>query len=195
MSNRNVEVTEEPTPFALFFDGEMLGTLRKRYGFSFIGGNLKVFLENARRQKLDVWEMGKEELSGWKRHVEELGKEPFITAKDVAKVALFGPFANIKIPMQVVKGLEFRDQKSVVLIFTFMVGSFLKKPIFGAIVFPNTPQGKEDMFQYFRNMVSEASVDPISEKNWRSTEKTRKRMSSKSPDIEGLKENVWKRIL
>ena len=67
---------EKPRLFVLFFDGEMLGVLRKRYGFGWVGGNLKVFLENARRQKFDVWEISKEKLSEWKRHVEELGQDP-----------------------------------------------------------------------------------------------------------------------
>jgi parallel beta-helix repeat protein len=188
-------LAEKPAPFVLFFDGEMLGSLRKKYGIGLIGGNPKVFLENARRQNINVSEMGKEELDEWKRRVEELGREPLITGKDVAKIALFGPFAGVKIPMQVVMGLEFEDYESVVLIFAFMVGAFFKTSIFGALVFPSTFQGKEGMFQYFKNMASEVSIDPISDSNWKSSEKTRKRMTSKASDIEGLEENIWKRLL
>lgn len=202
-------MVEKPAPFVLLFAGGLLESLRRKYKIGLRGGHPKVFLENARRQNINVSEMGKEELDEWKSRVEKLGRDDHQLAKDIAKVALFGPGAA-KMPMQVTKALKFEDSKSVVLIFNFSVGSIFgtKSFILGTMVFPSTPQGKEDVFQYFRNLVSEAwdesqkllsqklgAICPISEKIWKRSEKTRKKIASKAPDIEGLEENLWKKIL
>lgn len=183
-------------PFVLFFGGGLLEGLRKKYKIGLRGGHPKVLIENARRQGLIVSEMGKEELNQWKKRVEKLGRDDHQLAKDVAKVALFGSGAR-NIPIQVTKGLKFGHSESVVLVFAFSAGSIFraKKIILGAMIFPNTSQDKEDAFQYFRNLVSEAEVYPISEENWKLSEKTRRRLASKTPNIEGLEENLWKKIL
>jgi hypothetical protein len=194
ISNWACELTEKPTPFVLFFDRKLLESLRRKYGFGIIEGVHRVFLESAHRQNLRVRKMTKEELKKWRKEFDKMVQDNFQFYKDAAKVALIGLLGTSNVS-DVIEGLEFEDSKSIVLISVFEVGTVFKRFIWEAMAFSSTKEGKEDMYKYFRSLVSEASGEPISEQSWKSIEKIRKRMAAKTLDIEGFEENLWKRIL
>jgi hypothetical protein len=173
----------------------VLEILRKKYQIGYIGGDPKVFLETAKSQNMTAREMSRDELEDWNRLVKDLGRDEHHFAKNVAKVAIFGPLAGVDIPMGVIKGLEFSDSKSTVLLFSFSTGGFLKTFHFGTLVFPETPNGKTRMFQYFKNMASEASTHPFPEQAWKNSEKIRSRMAANALSIEGFEDNLWETIL
>lgn len=189
-------MAEAPKPFILLFDSAFLNNLRKKYRIGFLGGFPKVFLESARRQNIKIGQISKEELKEWKNNVERLGRDEHQLAKNVARSALLGvAAAGLNMPFQVTGGLKFEDPESILLMFSFPVGSVLKTLIFGVIVFPSTIHVKETVLQYFKTLASEASTYPISEKLWLNSEKTRQRMASRASDTEGLDKNLWKSII
>jgi hypothetical protein len=182
------------TPFVLFFDREALEELKKKYKTNWRGGYLDLFLACVIEYKGKVDFLDESQVEEWNRKIGELDLDKLGPLKDLAKVALVGPGA-VQLPMKFVRGMEFVDFQSVVLIFIFLTGTIMKKVFVGAMSYPKTPEGREGILEYFKNMVMGATANPISAESWKGLEKIRKRIASNLPNVEGLEENLWKTIL
>jgi hypothetical protein len=162
--------TMKPRPFFLFFDQEMLMELSGLYGLrkESVG---KAFLAEAQRQNMIVSEIGSEELTDLKLHLDRLfedGKtksretsaELKEAAKYTAKIALLGPLGSTlqRAPefADVIGGLSIGS--CTIVLIRLMVGALHKTSIIGAFISPKTGQSRERIAQYFKDMVSKVSA-------------------------------------
>jgi hypothetical protein len=201
---------DSPALFILFFDMDIFRTLREEYQLDppttdYLGmSNIQIFLEGARRQGFDVSQIAHEELNKieWKKRLDEIGENLALTVKESAIKMLLssrrGINLDMNIPLRVVKGLKLGNDNSLALMFVLTTGDFVKRPLFGMLGIPTTLKGREDMLQYFRKMVSDQASNPVSDGHWKSSERIRKEIALRvltTVHIEGLEENMWKKIL
>ena len=192
---RRVRLIEQIAPFILFFDQEMLQKLKEKYKTDWRGGHIHLFVASMMEYKGKVNFMDESDLEEWNKKIGELDRDKLRFAKDMARVTFLGPVGAIHLPMDFISGMEFVDFQTVVLIFNFLTGTFIKKVFVGAMSFPTTTEGTKGVREYFKNLVMGTSADPISEENWRSIEKIRKRIAQNAPNVKGLEENLWKTML